>query len=145
MNLAFGGSITEELPGHLQPSLGSLGASWKHAGDAVFGIFWGRLGLPKRSVTSLEAILAPVWWPLELFWGPLGAVLARIGAVLGPSWAVLGPSWISWAVLSPSGGPLGPSWSHLEASEAHRERNGEKAHTVQTHSVLNDFGSRGLS
>ena len=51
------------------------------------------------------------------------------------SWSLLGTSrgvkMISWgrlgALLGLSWGPLGPSWSHLEASESHHKRKGDKA------------------
>ena len=108
-----------------------LGASWGFFGASwILRASWrlgGLLGSPGR-------LLGPYWRPsikkeggfflcppVGAFkwasWGPLGALLGRSWARLG---ALLGPSW----------GPLGPSWSHLEASEAHRKRKGEKAKNI---------------
>ena len=103
--------LFEEFPGHLQPSLGRLGASWTHAGDAflgsLLGQFWSRPG----------GLLGQ----LEISWGRFGAGLGASVAVLGPSLgplgAALGPSW---ARLGPFGapplrGPRGPSSAPLAA------------------------------
>eukprot|EP00959_Pyramimonas_sp_CCMP1952_P155433 3251995-Pyramimonas_sp.AAC.1 len=60
---------------------------------------------------------------------PLRPPKPPIGVSGGPLGAVLG-------ALGPSGGLLGPAWDHLEASEAHRKRNGEKAEIMHVLQVV---------
>jgi len=114
-----------------------LGPSWGSWGG-VLGPSWGPLG----------ALLGPSWEPWRASWGhlgghrskeggslmlvpPLGPSKPPLGALLEPSWGALGRSWGRLGgLLGPSWGLLGPSWGHLEASEAHRKRNGEKAKII---------------
>ena len=109
------------------PLWGRLGASWgPHWGSWGFlGASWGHLG---ALLGALQALLGPVWRisiKELLFASP---PLSRTSRRLGPSWGALGGLWGALgAVLGQSWGPLWPSWSHLEASGAHRKRNGENA------------------
>ena len=108
-------------------SLGALfGLSWGAVGvllglfGGVWEVYWGHLG-GHRSKQGVAFIGVPPSGPET---SPLGAHLGRSSGALGRSWARLGP------LLGSSWGSLGPSWGHLEASEAHRKRNGEKAKII---------------
>ena len=99
--------------------LGALGAVLGPSG-APLGPLLGHLG-DHRSKETGAFFPAPPSGPEK---SPLGPLLGRSWGALGRSWAVLGP------LLGPSWGPRGQSWSHLEASEAHRKRKGDKANTI---------------
>ena len=121
---------------------GPLGALLEGLG-VLLGLLGGVLG---PSWGPLGALLGASWEPWRAFWGNLGGNRAKEGggpSVPSPLWghqdSLLGPSWSPLgALLGPSWGPLGPllgpswaiSWGHLEASEAHRTRNGEKAKLI---------------
>ena len=110
-----------------------LGPSWGSWGGlgALLGPSWGSLG---GLLGALEGLLGLSWrvsvkrWGVLPFRPPSGAIKIAswdaLGPLLGRSWGRLG------GLLGPSWGLLGPSWGHLEASEAHRKRNGEKAKII---------------
>ena len=120
----------------LGPPWGALGAvlgpSWGPlALGALLGASRGHLGSPGGPLGAiLEVIDQKRGGSLE--WSPpLGPSKPPLGALLEPSWGALGRSWGRLgSLLGPSWGLLGQSWGHLEASEAHRERNGEKAKII---------------
>ena len=120
--------------------VGLLGISWERLGRLV-GASWGLLGPSWGALAALlgdfQALLGPSWRrsikegeslisaaPLECLESPLGPLLRRSWSALGRSWGRLG------ALLGLSWGPLGPSRSHLEASDGHRKRKGEKAKNI---------------
>ena len=106
------GAILWPCWGHFGASRGLPGASWGHLGG-------------DRSKKRVEPISFAPLQPLKSPPGPL----------LGRSWGCLG------ALLGPFWGPPGPSWSHLEASDGHRKRIGEKANIISLVSLrfLKDF------
>ena len=113
------------LGGLLGPSWGHLGASW-----GLLGASWGHLGGHRSK--EMDAFFRPP--------PPSGPSNELIGALLGRSWAALGRSWgRPGALWGPFWGPLGPSWSHLEASDGHRKRKGEKANIIDFLKVFEGF------
>ena len=138
----------------LEASWGVLGASWRSQG--LLGASW----MPRGSVLGpLGGLLGASWGPLGGLLGPPGRLLGpswrpsikkeggsffrppvgafkwaswgALGALLGPSWGALGRSWGPLGpLLGSSWGLLGPSWSHLEASEAHPKRKGERPKNI---------------
>ena len=116
-----------------------LGSSWGPLG-ALLELSWGPLGSPGGPLWAiLEAIDQKRGGSLECP-PPLGPSKSSLGALLEPSWGALGRSWGRLGgLLGPSWGLLGPSWGHLEASEAHRKRNGEKAKIISFLSVVEGF------
>ena len=101
-----------------------LGKSWGPLG-AFWGGLWallGRLFGPKANKRGTRLFRPPPLGSRNIAsWSPLGALLGASWALLGPFWALFGSSW----------GSLGQSWSHLEASEAFRKPNGEKAKNME--------------
>ena len=101
------------------PARGSLEASGGCSG-AAWGLFWASWGLL----------------------GLLGGLLRPPGGLLGACWRSRGPSkggGLDMSIrvpplrplLGPSWGPLGQYWSHIEASEAHQKRTGEKGQVIE--------------
>eukprot|EP00959_Pyramimonas_sp_CCMP1952_P348252 7294806-Pyramimonas_sp.AAC.1 len=80
-------------------------------------------------------LLGPSWRPSIKGGGVLDLPPLRghQNRLLGPSWGALGRSWgCLGGLLGPSWSFLGPSWGHVEASKAHRKRNGEKANIIDS-------------
>ena len=96
----------------------------------------GPLGRPLGGFS--EACLLAVWGLLEVFWGPLGLLGASLGS-LGASWGP--PDGLGGHLGEKGASPrLGPSWSHLEVSEGHRKRKGEKATYLKFLRFWEDLG-----
>jgi hypothetical protein len=109
------------------PLGGLLGASW-----SILGLFGGLLGPP----WAYGGILGASWGHLEggrskkrgalVSVAPPELLKSHPGPLLGRSWSARGRSWGRLgALLGPCWGS-GPSWGHLEASDGHRKRKGEK-------------------
>ena len=135
-----------------------VGRSWG-ALEVLLGLLWGILGPSWGSLGGLGGLLGLFLGVWDASWGHLGphcskrggppipiapseALKERLGALLGRSWSAPGRSWgCLGALLGPFWGPPGPSWSHLEASDGHRKRIGEKANIISLVSLrfLKDF------
>ena len=99
----------------LNPSLGSLGPSWRPccSPKASFGVPWRSLGASWLPLEHILALWGPPWPSQNLLWLPLRSPLASSGLL----WALLGVSSFMleapWAILISFLDPLGAFWCLL--------------------------------
>ena len=145
------GASWRHVVSYLEQCWAILGQSWrpsiKREGASIRVPRRGpKMSLLGHSWGALGALLGALGAVLGLSWAPLGALLGHLEAILRPRKVIgsekarkqktllflrcLKDVCLLGASSGRSWSPLGPSWGHLEASEAHRKRKGEKANVI---------------